>query len=235
MPWSFRGSGHTDPPFLTSTLDGGDSSASSPCLFTSGERDSNTHRIGDCVGPEMVWTLWRREKSCTSRELNPCCPPGSPSVYRLSYPDSFSVHNKNNIRYVRAIKWRNLTYSRYRLKPNPWKAKKEEHILELCKVGLGSFVLPLFPVSYRLYINCVTVVWTEIGTIQCTDGFTSHLSLYLHLQQALHVAEQLQPLAPVQTVAPPALSGPGPVKHPRVVRELEPNVCLAQTVPGRTW
>jgi hypothetical protein len=65
---------------------------------------------------------------------------------------------------------------------------------------------------------------------------TSHLATrYLHVQQALHVAEQFQSLAPMQAVTPLASSGPGPVKQSWVVRELEPNVCLAQTVPGWTW
>jgi hypothetical protein len=36
-----------------------------------GERAAITHCIGDCVGPESVWTLWRREVSRHCRESNP--------------------------------------------------------------------------------------------------------------------------------------------------------------------
>jgi hypothetical protein len=35
--------------------------------------------------------LWRREKSCPYRESNPGRPARSPSLYRLSYPDSQQI------------------------------------------------------------------------------------------------------------------------------------------------
>jgi hypothetical protein len=44
-------SGGTAPPFLTSTLDGGEWSASCPGCFTPGERSPGTHFIGGWVGP----------------------------------------------------------------------------------------------------------------------------------------------------------------------------------------
>jgi hypothetical protein len=63
---NIRGSGSIAPLFLTSALDGGEWSASCPCRFTRMERATDTHWIGGWVGPELVWMLWRREKSCTA-------------------------------------------------------------------------------------------------------------------------------------------------------------------------
>jgi hypothetical protein len=45
------GGGHITPTFLTSALDGGEWSASSPESFNSGERVPGTHCIGGWVGP----------------------------------------------------------------------------------------------------------------------------------------------------------------------------------------
>jgi hypothetical protein len=57
------GTGLTGPPFLTSTLDGSDWSASRSGRFTSGE--ITIVLTGQEAGwaPESVWTLWRTEKS----------------------------------------------------------------------------------------------------------------------------------------------------------------------------
>jgi hypothetical protein len=44
-------SGSIAPPFLSSTLDGGEWSASRPGRFTAGERVSGAHRIGNWVSP----------------------------------------------------------------------------------------------------------------------------------------------------------------------------------------
>jgi hypothetical protein len=43
--------GGIDPPFLTSTLDGGEWRASRHGSFTPGERDPSTHYIGGDMGP----------------------------------------------------------------------------------------------------------------------------------------------------------------------------------------
>jgi hypothetical protein len=43
--------------------------------------------------PEPVLTLWRREKTCSCRELNPCRPLYSPSLHQLSYSSSFISHS----------------------------------------------------------------------------------------------------------------------------------------------
>jgi hypothetical protein len=54
--------------FLTSALDGGEWSASSPCRFISGENAPSTHWIGGLVAPEQVWPIWGRENSWPSRD-----------------------------------------------------------------------------------------------------------------------------------------------------------------------
>jgi hypothetical protein len=46
------GDGAIAPPFLTSTLVGGEWSISRPGLFTPWERTSETHCIGGCLAPE---------------------------------------------------------------------------------------------------------------------------------------------------------------------------------------
>jgi hypothetical protein len=58
--------------------------------------------------------------------------------------------------------------------------------------------------------------------------------LHLHVQQALNILVQLQSLAPVQAVVPRRTSLLFAVKQPGVVRELEADVSLAETVPRRT-
>jgi hypothetical protein len=45
------GGGSITPPFLTSALDGGESSGSCPGCFVPGERALGTHWIGGWVGP----------------------------------------------------------------------------------------------------------------------------------------------------------------------------------------
>jgi hypothetical protein len=45
-----RGRGAIAPPFLTSSLNGSEWSASRPSRFSPGESDHGTHWIGDCVG-----------------------------------------------------------------------------------------------------------------------------------------------------------------------------------------
>jgi len=46
--------------FLTSTLDGGEWSPSSPCYFTLGERALCIHWLGSWVGPRAGWMRWQR-------------------------------------------------------------------------------------------------------------------------------------------------------------------------------
>jgi hypothetical protein len=70
----YGGSEVTAPPFLTLTLDGGESSASCPCHFTPGETALGTHWIGGWMGPQSWSGHWRREKYCPCQELNPGCP-----------------------------------------------------------------------------------------------------------------------------------------------------------------
>jgi hypothetical protein len=43
------------------------------------------------VRPQPVWTLWSREKFCSSRELNSGRQARSPSLCRLSYLDSLII------------------------------------------------------------------------------------------------------------------------------------------------
>jgi hypothetical protein len=54
------------PTFLTSTLDGGEWSASRPRPFTPGERSLGNHWIGGWVGPTTGLKI-----SCSCRESNP--------------------------------------------------------------------------------------------------------------------------------------------------------------------
>jgi hypothetical protein len=56
------GSGSIAPPFLTSSLDGGEWSASHPSRFIAGEEVPTTHWIGCWVGPRAGLALWRGEK-----------------------------------------------------------------------------------------------------------------------------------------------------------------------------
>jgi hypothetical protein len=54
---------------------------------------SSGKKAGWVIGP--VWTLWE-EKLLHCRESKPGRPARSPSIYRLSYPDSFPVEDMNN-------------------------------------------------------------------------------------------------------------------------------------------
>jgi hypothetical protein len=54
--------------FFTSALVGGELSVSRPCRFTPRERSPGTHWIVGWMGPEPVWTLWRRENSWSYRD-----------------------------------------------------------------------------------------------------------------------------------------------------------------------
>jgi hypothetical protein len=77
--------------FLTSALVGGERSASRPCLFTPGERDPGTLRIGDLVDPRADLDDVQKRKFLTLPGLK-LRPLGrrvhSQSLYRLRYPGS---------------------------------------------------------------------------------------------------------------------------------------------------
>jgi hypothetical protein len=83
--WGSRG---IAPPFLPSALDGGEWSASRPCRFTPGERAPGTHWIGGWVGPGAGLDAEDKRKIVHCPKSNPGRPARSPSLYRLSYPDS---------------------------------------------------------------------------------------------------------------------------------------------------
>ena len=51
------------PILLTSTLHAGEWSASRPFSITLGEGSPNIQRIGERLGPEPVWKLWKRDKN----------------------------------------------------------------------------------------------------------------------------------------------------------------------------
>jgi hypothetical protein len=77
--------------FLTSTLAGGEWSASHPGRFTPGERASGTHWIGGWVDPRAGLDDVKKRKllTLTGLELRPLGRPArSQSLYRLRYPDS---------------------------------------------------------------------------------------------------------------------------------------------------
>jgi hypothetical protein len=79
------------PPFLTSTLDGSEWSASHPGRFTTWEGAPDIHSIGGCVGPRAGLDDFEKRKFLTvpGLELRPFGRPAcSESLYRLSYPGS---------------------------------------------------------------------------------------------------------------------------------------------------
>jgi hypothetical protein len=63
--------GGITPPFLTSTLDGGELSAPLPGLFTPGERAPNTHWIGGEVGPRAGLDTMEKRKILPCKENKP--------------------------------------------------------------------------------------------------------------------------------------------------------------------
>jgi hypothetical protein len=76
--------------FLTSSLVGGEWSASRPGYFTYGERAPGTHWIGVWVGPRFGLEDVEMRKFLTlpGLELRTLCHPAlSQSLYRLSYPN----------------------------------------------------------------------------------------------------------------------------------------------------
>jgi hypothetical protein len=81
--------------FLTSTLAGGEWSASRPGRFTSDERAPGTHWIGSWVGPKPGLNDAEERKFSTlpGLELRPLGYPAcSQSLYRLRYPGSYNIH-----------------------------------------------------------------------------------------------------------------------------------------------
>jgi hypothetical protein len=72
------GSEDIAPPFLASTLYGGEWSATRPCRFTPGERAPGTHRIGGWVGPRVGLDAVEKRKVLHCRESNPGRPASSP-------------------------------------------------------------------------------------------------------------------------------------------------------------
>jgi hypothetical protein len=73
-----------------------------------------TLSIGEEAGwaPEPVWTLWRSKKIFPCQESNPGSPARSPSLYRLSYPDSiYQFDYINNI--LRRAQITNIIITRF--------------------------------------------------------------------------------------------------------------------------
>jgi hypothetical protein len=85
------GSGDTAPSFLTSVPDEDEWSASHPGRFTRGERFPGTHWIGGWLGPSVGLDDVERGEIMHYRETNPGRPARSPSLYRLSNPDSIII------------------------------------------------------------------------------------------------------------------------------------------------
>jgi hypothetical protein len=89
MPWRHIGEWRYSSTFLEgSALDRGEWSASRPCHFTPGERAPGTHWIGGWVGPRVGLDAVEKRKILHSWESNPGRAACSPSLYRLSYPNS---------------------------------------------------------------------------------------------------------------------------------------------------
>jgi hypothetical protein len=81
------GGGGSAPPFLSSALDGGEYSPSSPCRFTPGEITLGSHWWDQ----EPLWKLWRREKSYLAGIRSPAIQ----LVFRV-YIDWFSISMLKN-------------------------------------------------------------------------------------------------------------------------------------------
>jgi hypothetical protein len=65
------GTGGIATPFLTSTLNGREWSASRSCYFTSGGTVRGNHLIGGCMGPKVgLFVMEKRKISCPCRESN---------------------------------------------------------------------------------------------------------------------------------------------------------------------
>jgi hypothetical protein len=79
-------SGGVAPPLLTSALDGGEWSASRPGRFTRKKRVPGTHWIGGLVNPRAGLDAVEERKILPLPGFDHR--PSSPSLYRLSYPDS---------------------------------------------------------------------------------------------------------------------------------------------------
>jgi hypothetical protein len=69
---AYGGSGGISPPFLTSTLYGGEWSASRLCRFTPREIDPGTHWVGGWVGPRVGLDAAEKRKTLT--------PDGNPTL-----------------------------------------------------------------------------------------------------------------------------------------------------------
>jgi hypothetical protein len=103
----------TDPRFLTSTLVGGEWSASFPGRFTPGERTPCTHWIGGWMEPRTSLNDVKKRKFLTLQEFEfrpldrQAC---NQSLYRLRYPGSSLFHsNSNYLVKCQLIQRRNLT------------------------------------------------------------------------------------------------------------------------------
>jgi len=72
---------------LTSTLDGGEWSASRPRHFTPRERAPGTHWIGGWVGPRAVTSMWRKLEALT--------PEVKSAVREAEHSPSSSTEDKN--------------------------------------------------------------------------------------------------------------------------------------------
>jgi hypothetical protein len=91
------GSGGRALPLLTSTLAGGEWSASCLCRVTRGNKAPDIHWVGDCAGPSTGWTLCRREKPYPCWESNP----GRPA---LRYTDWAIPTHQDRITLFKIIK-----------------------------------------------------------------------------------------------------------------------------------
>jgi hypothetical protein len=73
-------------------LDLGNKWRSRPDRSTPGEKAHGTHWIGGWVDPRAgLDTVEKRKISCPCRKSKPGRPARSPSLYRLSYPSSFTL------------------------------------------------------------------------------------------------------------------------------------------------
>jgi hypothetical protein len=83
------GNACTAPPFLNSTLDGGNWLDTRPGHFTPAKREPTIHCVRGWVGPRAGLDAVKNSKtSCLSSESNSGHPARSPSLYRLSYSGS---------------------------------------------------------------------------------------------------------------------------------------------------
>jgi hypothetical protein len=78
-----------------------------PGRYTPRERALDTHWLGSLVGPRAGLEAVKKREIVSCRKLNPGLPARSPSLYRLSYPDSSVKSGREDITLYNFRRWNN--------------------------------------------------------------------------------------------------------------------------------